>query len=233
MTEPESNGGWGHLMPLWFKPHERPIPFNTLENWGLFALVYSHSFGKDEEVLALVDEVFTVENLVRVVAGNNLLLPFLPTTEGQGYFFRHGMLPYLVSILWLEEDIRSNWLRLHELGAQQFMSEHNLAAQEDVTSWLNQREHTIFSQLERNNVHSDENVNQLLSDTSDNNLFIDYYAMFGAICLGVTALAAHYQNKPHQEWPTWFYQELSFPYRLPDFGSEAVHSLIESTAINV
>jgi hypothetical protein len=101
MTTPQENGGWGHLMPFWFKPQERPVPFYTLNNWALFALVYAHSFGPSNEARRLVEQVFTVENVVQVVVGTNLQLPFLPTTQGRGSFFRQGMFPFLLSMFFV------------------------------------------------------------------------------------------------------------------------------------
>ena len=78
MITPQENGGWGHLMPFWFKPQDRPVPFYTLDNWALFALVYAHSFGPSTKARELVEQVFTVENVVQVVVGTNLQLPFCP-----------------------------------------------------------------------------------------------------------------------------------------------------------
>src|SRR3972149_4202610 len=99
MTTPETNGGWGELMPVWFKPYERPVPIYCLDNWTLFALLYRSSFGEEAGASA-----FTVENLVRVVIGADLLIPFLPGTDGAGRFLRHGTLPVLLAVLWLEPE---------------------------------------------------------------------------------------------------------------------------------
>src|SRR3990172_463142 len=62
MTTPETNGGWGELMPVWFKPYERPVPIYCLDNWTLFALLYRSALGLDADLSA-----FTIENLVRVI----------------------------------------------------------------------------------------------------------------------------------------------------------------------
>lgn len=233
MTTPASNGGWGHLMPLWFKPAERPVPFYTLENWTLFAMVYRYSFGQNKEIAAIADKVFTVENIVRFVAGNNLLLPFLPSTDGQGYFFRHGMLPYLLSILWQDDDVKSDLLKLHQSGARKFIQKNNLLAEKDVFEWLSNLEHEVFARLERNQITDDESVEELLSNQEEGSLIDLYLSMFGAISLGITALANHYQDKPLDEWASWFYQELSFPYRTPHFAEEAIETLLQSEAVNV
>jgi len=233
MTTPQKNGGWGHLMPLWFKSHERPIPYYALTNWGLFALVYAHSFGPSDEAGQLVQQVFTVENLVRVVVGTNLQLPFLPTTQGRGRFFRNGMLPFLLSILWLDEGTRQAWLRLHELGSQRFVEEQRLASCEDLNAELTELEYSIFSRLERNNVTTDEAVAELLEDgstgsTESPSLLSLYQAMFGAICLGITALASHYSDKPLEAWREWILTEITMPYRMPDYGIEAIEKVIHN-----
>lgn len=236
MTTPAENGGWGHLMPFWFKPQDRPIPFYLLNNWALFALVYAHSFGPSDEAGQLVKQLFTVENVVRVVVGTNLQLPFLPTTQGQGSFFRQGMLPFLLSILWLDEEICRGWLRLHQLGAQRFIAAHGLASCADPIAILTELEHTIFNRLERNPVNSDEAVATFLSSAGNSTepagaaSRLDLYQqMFGAINLGITALATYYQAKPLTAWSDWLMQELIMPYRLPDYGSEAIRSLLAAS----
>lgn len=238
MTTPANNGGWGHLMPVWFKPQERPIPFYVLNNWALFALVYAHSFGPTAEAWQLVNQVFTVENLVQVVIGTNLQLPFLPGTQGRGRFFRHGMLPFLLSTLWLETDARRDWLRLHQLGAQQFITSQHLAASKDPITQLTDLEYTIFSRLERNTITSDETVAAFLAEANsatetaaDPPLVSLYQNLFGAISLGVTALATYYQSKPLEAWPQWVPPELLMPYRMHDYGLEAIKHLLNSSDV--
>ncbi|MEW5957025.1 MAG: hypothetical protein AB1801_04830 [Chloroflexota bacterium] len=240
LTTPQENGGWGHLMPLWFKPQDRPAPIYALNNWALFALVYAHSFGASATARRLVQQVFTLENIVRIVVGTNLQLPFLPTTQGHGSFFRQGMLPFLLSILWLTEESRRAWLHLHELGAQHFIASHNLAACADPVAVLTGLEYAIFSRLERNTVTSDEAVAAFLAPPANSihgdaptgtpSLLALYQAMFGAINLGVTALAAYYQHKPLEAWRDWILQEIIIPYRMPDYGVEAIKALVKRDA---
>lgn len=235
MTTPQENGGWGHLMPFWFKPHERPIPFYTLNNWALFALVYARSFGPSEEARQLAQRVFTAENVVRVMVGTNLQLPFLPTTQGRGRFFRHGMLPFLLSILWLEEDSRQAWLRLHQLGAQHFIQAQGLTTCADPIATLTELEYSIFAGLERNTITSDEAVAAFLADGSTPSgpapsLLSLYRTMFGAITLGITALAAHYHGQPLEAWRVWILSEITLPYRMHEYGIEAIRNLVKSEA---
>lgn len=240
LTTPQENGGWGHLMPLWFKPQDRPVPIYALNNWALFALAYAHSFGSSDKARQLVQQVFTLENVVRVVVGTNLQLPFLPPTQRHGSFFRQGMLPFLLSILWLEEDTRRVWLHLHKLGAQYFIASHNLTTHADPVAVLTELEYTIFSQLEGNTVNSDETVTAFLAPTANSinsdaptetpSLRTLYQAMFGAINLGVTALAAYYHHKPLESWRDWILQEIIMPYRLPDYGVEAIKALVKREA---
>ena len=229
VVAPSENGGWGHLLPMWFKPHERPVPFYTLDNWALFATMYAHSFGPSEEARNLIETTFTVENLVRVVAGSNLLLPFLPSTQGAGLFFRHGMLPFLLSILWLDEPNRRAWLRLHALGAEQFLAAQSLNDDPNPIETLNLLEFAVFARLERNGIETDEAVAALLTPPPAGgemeggySLLDAYRILFGAINLGVTALAQAYAGKPIDAWREWAYQEFAFPYRMPDFGAQAI-----------
>jgi len=234
MTTPQQNGGWGHLMPVWFKPQERPIPVNVLSNWTVFSLVYGESFGPSPEAEQLRRQVFTIENIVRVVIGTNLQLPFLPSTQGEGCFFRNGMLPFLLSILWLEDDTRRAWLRLHELGARHFVERQGLAAVEDPIAVLTDLEHAIFNRLERNEVTTDEAVAVFLNDdgvhdlSGGPSLLSLYRAMFGAIDLGITALAKTYQPKSLADWRDWILTEITMPYRMPDYGIEAIKSFINT-----
>jgi hypothetical protein len=51
--------------------------------------------------------------------------------------------------------------------------------------------------------------------------------MFGAINLGVTALAAYYRHKPLEAWRDWILQEFIIPYRMPDYGVEAIKTLVK------
>lgn len=237
LTTPQENGGWGHLMPVWFKPQDRPVPVYALNNWALFALVYAHSFGSSDKTRQLVQQVFTLENVVRVVVGTNLQLPFLPTTQGHGSFFRQGMLPFLLSILWLEEETRRAWFHLHELGAQHFIAGHNLATCADPVAVLTNLEYAIFNRLEHNIITHEEAVADFLTPTANSingdaptgtlPLLTLYQAMFGAINLGVTALAAYYHDKPLEAWRDWVLQEIIIPYRMPDYGIEAVKALVK------
>ncbi len=233
ITSPSDNGGWGHLMPMWFEPSERPVPFHTLDNWALFALVYKSSFGDSDETRGLINDAITAENLVRVVAGSNMLLPFLPSTQGRGTFFRHGMLPYLLAILWLGNETCSAWLRLHELGARRFVMTQSLAKRDNPIEFLRELEYNIFARLERNAVHDDEAVASFLSAEGTNSigappLLGSYQRLFGAINLGISALAKSYADRPLVDWRSWIYQEISVPYRMADFGNQAIIDFIKN-----
>jgi hypothetical protein len=236
-TTPEDNGGWGHLMPVWFKPYERPVPVYALNDWALFALVYAGSFGPSDEARRLVEQAFTADNLARVVVGTNLLIPFLPTTQGKGVFLRHGMLPFLLSILWLEEDARRAWLRLHELGAARFIATSGLAGHVDPVATLEELEFLIFARIERNNITSDEEVAAFLASdpvgpSGIPSLLSLYQDLFGAIDLGITALAAHYQKKSLDAWRTWFPQEIGVSYRTSDYAVQAVHAILQRNNVS-
>ena len=236
MTTPEDTGGWGHLMPVWFKPYERPVPVYVLNNWALFALVYADSFGPSDEARRLVEQAFTVDNLARVVVGTNVLIPFLPTTQGKGLFLRHGMLPFLLSILWLEEDTRQAWLRLHELGAARFVARSGLAGHADPVATLEELEFLIFARIERNNITSDESVAAFLASDQGEpsgipSLLSLYQDLFGAINLGITALAAHYQKKSLDAWRAWFPQEIGVSYRMSDYAVHAIQAVLQRSNV--
>ncbi|HET7090423.1 MAG TPA: hypothetical protein VFL17_17440, partial [Anaerolineae bacterium] len=213
-TAPETNGGWGELMPVWFKPYDRPVPLHCLDNWALFALLYRSAFGRDADLSR-----FSVENLARVVLGADLLIPFLPGTDGAGRFLRHGALPILLAILWLEPDVRDAWLALHERGARKFATDHDLShvlseaegAVENLGEWLERVENEAWLVPERGMVAGKAAVADFLADTVRAS---QYASLFGGLCLGVSALAAAWGN----DWRKWVFQAVNVGYRLPDFG---------------
>lgn len=230
MTTPADNGGWGHVMPVWFKPYERPVPLYILERWGLFALFYARSFGVTDEARRLAERFVTAETLMRVVVGANVQLPFLPSTQGRGTFFRHGMLPYLLSILWLEDEARHAWLRLHALGAEHYIAHCDLAHADDPVARLDVLEFAVFNDLERNTITTDAAVAAFLagepSQPDRSPLVSVYREMFGALNLGVAALAAHYARKGYDAWRVWAPQEIGVAYRMSDYGGGAILSLL-------
>ncbi len=206
MTTPETNGGWGELMPVWFKPYDRPVPLHCLDNWALFAQLYRSAFGTGAEFSA-----FTVENLVRIVIGADLLIPFLPGTDGTGRFLRHGALPILLGILWLEPEVRDAWLAMHKCGAQRFASMHNLKSIEGHAEWLEQIEVDAWLVPDRGLVAGEAAVEGFLADST---ACAQYQALFGGLCLSVSALVASLGV----DWRRWVYQTINVAYRLPDFG---------------
>ncbi len=206
MTSPETNGGWGELMPMWFKPYDRPMPLYCLDNWALFAQLYRSAFGADAEFSA-----FIVENLVRIVIGADLLIPFLPGTDGTGRFLRHGALPILLGILWLEPEVRDAWLAMHQCGAQLFASRHNLKSLKGLAEWLERIEADAWLVPERGMVAGEAAVERFLADST---ACAQYQSLFGGLCLSVSALAARLGI----EWRKWIYQTINVDYRLPDFG---------------
>jgi hypothetical protein len=249
-TTPETNGGWGELMPVWFKPYDRPVPLHCLDNWALFALLYRSAFGRDADLSA-----FSVENLARVVLGADLLIPFLPGTDGAGRFLRHGALPILLAILWLEPDVRDAWLALHERGARKFATDNDLshvlrsprpdprtrqaraggggsepegavenpstALRAGLGEWLERVENEAWLVPERGTVVDEATVGAFLGDTDR----VSQYAMlFGGLCLGVSALAAGYGV----DWRKWVFQAVNVDYRLPDFGLRDITTWLKS-----
>ena len=206
MTTPETNGGWGELMPVWFKPYERPVPLYCLDDWALFALLYRSAFGLEVDTSA-----FTGQILARVVIGADLLIPFLPGTDGAGRFLRHGALPILLAILWLETEICEAWLAMHASGAQRFAAEHHVKEIANLPEWLERVENEAFLVPERGGVVDEASVSAFLADETRR---LPYQTLFGGLCLGVSALAATLGN----DWRRWVFQAVNVAYRNPDFG---------------
>lgn len=207
-TTAETNGGWAELMPLWFKPYERPVPLHCLDNWALFALLYRSAFG-DAETPA-----FTVPNLVRVIVGADLLIPFLPGTDGTGRFLRHGALPVLLAILWLEPETRDQWLAMHTAGAKCFAETNGIRQVDNVDGWLERVENEAWLVPERGLVAGEESVRAFLADERRE----QYGALFGGLCLGVSALAA----ARGIDWRSWVFQAVNVGYRTPGFGLDEI-----------
>ena len=212
MTTPETNGGWGELMPLWFKPYERPVPLYCLDNWALFALLYRSAFGPDADTAA-----FTVEHLVEVVVGADLLLPFLPGTDGTGRFLRHGALPILLAILWLEPEARKAWLAMHDCGARHFAAASGLSHPENLAQHLEQVEQEAWLVAENAAVAGETAISAFLADSAR---ACPYAMLFGGLCLGVSALVADCGV----DWRQWIFQTVNVAYRSAAFGLDQIAS---------
>lgn len=206
LTTPQTNGGWSELMPVWFKPYERPVPLYCLDNWALFSLLYRSAFGSEADTAA-----FTVENLIRVIVGADLLMPFMPGTDGAGRFLRHGALPILLAILWLEPEAREGWLAMHACGAQKFAAENNAGQIANLGQWLERIEAEAWLVPEYGPVAGEAVVSEFLSDSIR---LPQYQALFGGLCLSVSALAASCGT----DWSGWVFQAVNVGYRTPDFG---------------
>ena len=220
MTRPETNGGWGELMPVWFKPYERPVPLYCLDNWGLFASLYSSAFGLETDHPA-----FTVENLVRVVVGADLLIPFLPGTDGVGRFLRHGALPMLLAILWLEPEARDAWLAMHMMGAQAFAASRAVAPATNLEAWLERIEEEAFLAPTRVLIAGEGAVSDFLADTTR---APQYQTLFQGLCLSISSLAIAWGL----DWRRWVFQAVNVGYRtrefaLPEIAAWLGHSAAE------
>ncbi|MCC7360661.1 MAG: hypothetical protein IT317_14365 [Anaerolineales bacterium] len=217
MTTPESNGGWGELMPVWFKPYERPVPLYCLDNWALFAALYQAGFGTE------ATPVIEREALLRVILGADLLMPFLPSTGGAGGFLRHGILPLLLAILWLEPPVRDAWLTLHARGARAALARGLLPLGADVAAKLDQVEQAAWLVPARGLVAGEPAVTAFLHDADRAGPFAD---LFAGICVMVSALAAAWGV----DWHRWVFQAVNVAYRTPDFGLAEVAAWMERSA---
>ncbi len=113
LTSPAENGGWGELMPVWFKPYERPLPIFVLDNWAMVALVWGDWMGE-------IGPALNIQNLTRILLSSSLLIPFLPATQRGSYFLRHGALTVLLALLWLPAPEREPLLAGLAAGGQRF-----------------------------------------------------------------------------------------------------------------
>ena len=207
MTSPDDNGGWGELMPVWFKPYERPLPIFVLDNWALTALVWQYWLGD-------VGSVYNVENLLKIFLGGDLLIPFLPQVQGGGLFLRHGVFPLLLSVLWLEQEPRDAFIDYIRRGAERFAEAYDLRGQEYLDRYLRHLEFEAFFIAEGAKIGGEESVRSFLTNET---AFTTYTALFGGLCFSLTALYDWYGT----DWEEWIFQKVNLDYRLAQFGLEA------------
>lgn len=213
LTTAADNGGWGELMPVWFKPYERPLPIFILDNWAMLALLWQQWLGE-------IGPAYTVENLLKIFLGGDLLIPYLPQVQGGGQFLRHGAFPILLAILWLEPEPRRAFLRSIAAGAQRFAAVHCLREQPDLSNTMRQVEFEAFFIAEGSKIGGAEKIQAFLANDTQ---FQCYAALFGGLCLSLAALYARYGP----EWQNWVFQKVNLDYRLARFGLEAWTAFLE------
>ncbi len=207
LTTAENNGGWGELMPVWFKPYERPLPIYILDNWAMLALLCQQWFGE-------TTPAYNVNNLLKIFIGGDLLIPFLPKVERGGHFLRHGAFTVFLSILWLEADDRQQIMTLINAGAERFATMYHLGEQKNLEEFMGQIEFEAFFMAEGYKIGGEEKIKAFLGDQSR---FETYAALFGGLCFTVAALYDWYGT----DWREWIYQKVNLDYRLARFGLEA------------
>lgn len=207
MTSASDNGGWGELMPVWFKPYERPLPIFILDNWAMIAAVWQGWLGD-------VGPEFNIENLLKIFLGGDLLIPFLPEVQGSGHFLRQGTLPMLLSILWLEPEVRNAFIAYNRIGAHRFAEAYDLRSQSDLDQTISQLEFEAFFVAEGAKVGGTERIRSFLADET---VFKTYAALYGGLCFSLTALFDWYGPN----WEEWIFQKVNLDYRLARFGLEA------------
>lgn len=216
MTTRETHGGWGEAMPVWFKPYERPIPLYCLDNWALFASLYRAAFGSPAS-----DTHFTIENLVRVMLASNVLMPFLPSTQGAGRFLRHGAWTMLLAICWLEPAARDAWLDLHQCGAQALADALRPLPDEDALDRaLLQVESDGLLAMEQARLTDEHRIAAFFANMT---LTRDYVRILQGVCLNVAALGSHYGT----DWRAWVFQAVNVHYRLPGFGLKEIRQWLD------
>lgn len=207
LTTPEDNGGWGELMPVWFKPYERPLPVYILDNWALVALLYRHWLGE-------VGPEFKVENLLRVFVGGDILIPFLPATQRGGQFLRHGALTVLLGTLWLDPSAREAFVQWNAAGARRFAEARSLREQADPGEFMGSVEFEALMLAEVGKIGGEAKVRAFLADETR---FDMYAGLFGGLCFSLAALYDWYGP----DWQAWIFQAVNVHYRYADFGIEA------------
>ena len=207
LTTPQDNGGWGELMPTWFKPYERPLPIFVLDNWAMTALCLERWMGE-------VGPAFNIENLLKVFVASTMLIPFLPATQRGGHFLRHGALTVLLGSLWLDVPTRDALLSGMREGGRVFADAHDLRERSDTEEFMGRLEAEAFLIAEASKVGGEEKVRGFLSNEE---LFESYAALFGGLCFSVSALREWYGP----EWEQWVFQAVNVHYRYARFGLEA------------
>ena len=212
MTTPETAGGWGELMPIWFSPSDRPMPLYCLDNWALFAGLYQRGLTiKGDE------PAFSTENLLRILLASDLLMPFMPSTDGSGHFLQNGAMTILLGVLWLDEPDRAAWLDFHRKGAEALRkkTKQTFESPQDVGKWLTNIEMEAFLVPEFGTVAGEDSVKAFLEDAGRYQM---YQSLFESLSLSVIALYDHYGP----DWREWSFQMVNVHYRTPGFGLEAI-----------
>jgi hypothetical protein len=207
MTTNTENGGWGELMPIWFKPYERPVPIFILDNWAMLALMWQYWLGD-------VGSAFSIKNLLRIFVGGDLLIPFLPEVQRGGHFLRHGVFTIFLGTLWLEPEVRDAFVAYNTAAANRFANAYQLDQQADLSGAMSQLEFEAFFVAEGNRVGGEKGIQDFLANTSQ---FETYAALFGGLSL---SLAAYY-DWYGPNWEQWVFQKVNVDYRLARFGLEA------------
>lgn len=207
LTTAETNGGWGELMPVWFRPYERPLPIFILDNWSMLALLWQTWLGE-------IGPAYNIENLLKIFVGSDLLIPFLPKVQGDGCFLRHGAFAIFLGLLWLEPKSRQAFWRAIERGAASFANSHNLRQKDDLDDYMRQIEFEAFFIAEGSKIGGEEKIQAFLANEVQ---YQSYAALFGGLCFSLAALYDRYSS----DWEKWVFQKVNLDYRLARFGLEA------------
>lgn len=207
LTSPADNGGWGELMPVWFKPYERPLPIFILTNWAMPAVCLHYWLNADSPAV-------NVENLLTIFVGSSVLIPFMPATQRGGVFLRHGALTMLLGLLWLSPVEREAVVSALRVGGRRFAEVYRLREQIDLAEAVGRLEAEAFLAAEGNRIGGEEKIRAFLADGER---FTMYAALFGGLCFSVSALYDAYGP----DWEAWVFQAVNVHYRYATFGLEA------------
>ena len=207
LTTPADNGGWGELMPVWFKPYERPLPLFVLDNWAAPALCWRYWLGD-------IGPAFCIENLLKIFTASSILIPLMPATQRGGAFLRQGALTMLLGLMWLPPAEREPFLAALPAAANRFAEKHRWREKTDLAQAAEWLEAEAFLMAEGQRIHGEEKLRAFFADTAR---FESFAALYGGLSFSLAAL--YHEYGPN--WQEWIFQATNVHYRYAAFGLDA------------
>jgi hypothetical protein len=207
LTTPADNGGWGEMMPAWFKPYERPLPLFILDNWATPALCWRYWLGD-------IGPAFCIDNLLKIFTTSSILIPLMPATQRGGAFLRQGALTVLLGLLWLPPAEHEPFLAALPAAASRFAERHRWREKTDLAQAAEWLEAEAFLMVEGQRIHGEEKLRAFFADTPR---FESFAALYGGLSFSLAAL--YHEYGPN--WQDWIYQAANVHYRYAAFGLEA------------
>jgi hypothetical protein len=126
---------------------------------------------------------------------------------------------------------------MHDHGARRFAAQNGLTpaplpfgeapsrGRENLSEWLEQIENEAWLVPERGTVAGEAAVSAFLADEAR---APQYQALFGGLCLSISALAAAWGV----DWRQWVFQTINVAYRSPEFGLTEMAAWLKPLAAN-